>query len=187
MTMLKKLCLMAICVTLSATLYAQLEVAQLFTNGNSYTGAGANLHVGFPVAKGDEVSGEIGFYYFTPNSYHIVFVPFLVGYRHTLDHSGAGFYVEPFAGYSVGATDIPAVGPNGQPIVNSDGSGVDQSLSGATAGLGAGYILPNPKLPLNFGLRYEHTFASGNLASNILAFRVSWSVLTARRLSDQQK
>jgi hypothetical protein len=186
MTTLKKLFLIAICVTLSASLHAQLEVAQLFTNGNSYTGAGANLHVGFPVAKGDEVSGEIGFYYFAPNQSHLVFVPFLAGYRHSFDHSGAGFYVEPFAGYSIGGTDIPEIAANGQPVTNSDGSEVDQKLSGATAGLGIGYIIPKADLPLNFGLRYEHTFVSGNPSPNILAFRISWSVLTARRLAGKQ-
>jgi hypothetical protein len=186
MTTFKKLFLIAICVSVSASLHAQLEVAQLFTNGQSHTGVGANLHVGFPVSKGDEISGEIGIYYFAPGQSHMIFFPFLLGYRHTLDHSGTRFYVEPFAGYSVGGTDIPKLDANGQPIYAADGSEVDQKLSGATAGLGIGYILPNPNLPLNFGLRYEHTFVSGNPSPNILAFRISWSVLTARHLAGAQ-
>ncbi|HEY4111145.1 hypothetical protein [Puia sp.] len=183
MTQLKKLFLIAICISASASLHAQLEVAQIFTNGHSYTGFGGNLHVGFPVAKGDELSGEIGIYYFAPSQSHMVFVPFLLGYRHTFDHSGTGFYVEPIAGYSIGATDIPRVDANGQPIYNSDGSEVDQKLSGATVGAGIGYILHNANLPLNFGLRFEHIFVSDNPSPNVLAFRVSWSVLTARRLA----
>jgi hypothetical protein len=186
MTTLKKLSLIAICVSISASLHAQLEIAQLITKGHSATGFGGNLHVGFPVAKGDEISAEIGVYYFAPGQSHMVFIPFLLGYRHTLDHSGAGFYLEPFGGYSIGGTDIPQLDANGQPLYNSDGSEKDQKLSGATAGLGFGYILPNPRLPLNFGLRFEHVFVSGNPSPNILAFRISWSVLTARHLATQQ-
>ena len=185
MTTLKRLSLFAICVCISASLHAQLEVAQIFTKGQSNTGFGANLHVGFPVTKGDEISGEIGLYYFAPGQSHMIFLPFLLGYRHTLDHSGTGFYFEPFAGYSVGATDIPQLDANGQLQYNSDGSEKDQKLSGVTAGLGIGYILPNPNLPLNFGLRYEHVFVSDNPSPNLLAFRISWSVLTARHLSAQ--
>ena len=183
MTRLKILFLIAICITASASLHAQLELAQLITKGHSATGMGGNLHVGFPVAKGDEISGEMGVYYFAPDQSHLIFVPFLLGYRHTLDHSGTRWYIEPFAGYSIGGTDVPKLGATGQPILNSDGSEVDQKLSGATAGLGIGYILPNPTLPLNFGLRYEHTFVSGNPSPSILALRISWSVLTARRLA----
>lgn len=179
----KKLFLIAICVTLSASLHAQLEVAQLITKGQSHTGIGANLHVGFPVTKGDEISGEIGIYYFAPGQSHMIFFPFLLGYRHTLDNSGTRWYIEPFGGYTVGGTDIPKLDAAGQPIYNADGSEVDQKLSGATAGLGFGYILPNPKLPLNIGLRYEHTFVSDNPSPNILALRISWSVLTARHLA----
>jgi hypothetical protein len=183
--MLKKLSLIALCVTLSASLRAQLEVAQLFTKGQSSTGLGGNLHVGFPVGKGDEISGEIGFYYFAPGQTHSILLPLLLGYRHTFDHSGTGLYVEPFAGYSIVGTDIPRLDANGNPIVASDGSEVDQKPSGATAGLGFGYILPNPRLPLNFALRFEHVFASGDPSPSVLAFRISWSMLTARRLTGQ--
>ena len=187
MTSLKKLFILAICVTLTVTLHAQLEVAQLFVKGQSTTGFGANLHVGFPVPKGDEISVEAGLYYFAPGQSHYVFVPFLLGYRHTLDRSGTGFYVEPFGGYSIGATDIQKLDANGNPLVNADGSEVDQKLSGATAGLGVGYILPNPRLPLNFALRYEHIFVSGDPSPNVLAFRISWSVLTGRHLAGQSQ
>ena len=179
----KKFYLFLIGVSLSASLHAQLEIAQIFTKGQSHTGFGANLHVGFPVSKGDEISGEAGFYYFAPGQTHMILVPLLVGYRHTFDHSGAGWYVEPFAGYSAGGTDIPRLDAIGNPVYNSDGTAVDQSLNGPTTGIGFGYIIPNPKLPLNIGLRYEHTFVSGDPSANILALRVSWSLLTGRRLA----
>jgi hypothetical protein len=183
MTSLKTLFLIAIAVSISTSLHAQLEVAQLFTKKQSTTGFGANLHVGFPVGKGDEISAEAGFYYFTPDQTHLVFVPLLAGYRHSFNHSGTGFYAEPFGGYSFGGTDIPKVDASGNPMYNSDGSAVYQKLSGATLGFGVGYILPNPRLPLNFGLRYEHIFVSGDLSPDILAFRISWSVLTGHRLA----
>jgi len=183
MTTLKTLLLICIGLSISTILHAQLEVAHLFTKGTSATGVGANLHIGFPVPKGDEISGEIGIYYFAPQQSHLIFLPLLLGYRHTFDHSGTGFYIEPFAGYSIGATDIPKIGANGQPMTDSDGNEIDQKLSGATTGLGIGYILHNARLPLNFGLRYEHIFVSDNPSPNILAFRVSWSVLTARKLT----
>jgi hypothetical protein len=185
MTSFKKLFILVICISLSATLHAQLEVAQLFIKGHSTTGFGGNLHIGFPVSKGDEISVEAGLYYFAPNQSHMVFVPLLAGYRHTFNGTGTGFYVEPFGGYSIGSTDIQKVDANGTPLYNADGSEAYQKLSGATAGLGFGYILPNPKLPLNFGLRYEHIFVSGDPSPNLLALRISWSVLTGRRLSQQ--
>lgn len=183
MTSFKKLFILTICAGLSTTLHAQLEVAHIFVKGHSTTGFGGNLHFGFPVSKGDEISVEAGAYYFAPGQTHMVFVPFLAGYRHTLNGTGTGFYAEPFAGYSIGATDIPKLDANGNPLYNADGSEIDQKLSGATAGLGFGYILPNPKLPINFGLRFEHVFVSGDPSPNVLAFRISWSLLTGRRLA----
>ena len=185
MTSFKKLFLSASALLMTASLHAQLEATQLFMKGNSITGVGAFLHVGFPVSKGDEISGEIGFDYFSPNTHHIVFAPFLVGYRHTFDHSGAGWYAEPVAGYAVGGTDIVKTDANGNTIYNSEGVAEDEKTGGPIVGLGFGYIIPNPRYPINFGLRYEHIFVSGDPSPNMLAFRISWSVLTGRRLSAQ--
>jgi hypothetical protein len=185
MTALKKLVLSASALLMAATLHAQLEVTHLFMNKESVTGLGAFLHVGFPVAKGDEISGELGFDYFSPDTHHLVFVPFLVGYRHTFDQSGTRWYAEPVAGYSIGGTDVPETDASGNILLNSDGSEKDEKCSGPIAGLGFGYILPNPRYPINFGLRYEHIFVSGDPSPKMLNFRVSWSVLTGRRLQTQ--
>jgi hypothetical protein len=171
--------------TASHILHAQLEVSHLVLKGQSATGFGGFLHGGFPVSKGDEISIEGGFDLFAPGTSHLVFVPLLVGYRYTFDRTGAGFYVEPVAGYTIGATDIQATDANGNPLFNADGSEIDEKFNGATAGLGIGYIIPSARCPLNFGLRYEHVFVSGT-APSLLAFRVSWSVLTGRRLQGQQ-
>jgi hypothetical protein len=163
--------------------HAQLEVTQLILKGHSATGFGAFFHGGFPVSKGDEISVEAGFQYFAPNESHIVLVPLLVGYRHTFNGSGTGFYAEPFAGYSIGGTDIQKIDAAGHPVYNSDSSEVDEKLSGPTVGLGVGYIVPSAKWPINLGLRFGHTFVSGEPSPSVLSFRVSWSVATGRRLA----
>lgn len=168
----------------SRAVHAQLEITHLILKGQSATGFGGFFHGGFPVTKGDEISAEVGFDYFAPQQSHLVFVPLLAGYRHTLNGTGTGFYVEPFAGYTIGATDIQKTDANGNPLTNPDGSEIDEKFNGFTAGLGVGYILRNPRFPINFGLRYEHVFVSGT-APSLLAFRVSWSVLTGRRLQQQ--
>lgn len=168
----------------SSALHAQLEVTHLFVKGQSATGFGAYLHAGFPVSRGDEVSGEFGVAYFAPGDAHLVFVPVVAGYRHTFDGSGARFYVEPFAGYCIGATDIQMVDANGNPVYNPDGSVVYAKLNGPVAGLGFGYIIPNSNCPINFGLRYQHVFAS-DLSPDLLALRISWSILVGRRLQKQ--
>ncbi len=184
MTFHKKLFLLVILAFLSAKkLRAQIEVARLTTKGMSSTGLGTFIHGAFPVGKGDDVSLEVGLYYFTPSDTHVAFVPFLLGYRHSFDNSGAGFYVEPFGGYSIGATDIPQTDATGNVIYNNDGTPKDIKLSGATAGLGFGYIIPSPKVPINFGLRYEHIFVTGGEpGQSLLALRISWSLLTGKRL-----
>ncbi len=192
MTSFKKLSVKSLVLTIalftaSQAVHAQLEVTQLLPHkGQSATGFKAPIFIsGFPVSKGDEISGEAGFDYFAPGQSHLVMVPLLVGYRHTFDGSGTRFYIEPLAGYTIGGTDIQKVDANGNPLVNSDGSEVDQKVSGPTAGLGFGYIIPSSKYPVNFGLRFEHTFVSGDPSPSLLSFRISWSVLTGRRLSAQ--
>src|ERR1700754_4960313 len=120
MTSYKKLFLLVFSLCVGARLQAQIEVAHLLTKGMSATGFGTYIHGAFPVAKGDEISLEAGLYYFSPSDTNVAFVPFLAGYRHTFDGSGAGFYVEPFGGYSIGATDIQAYDKSGTPLYNGD-------------------------------------------------------------------
>jgi hypothetical protein len=165
------------------TLHAQVEVAHLFTKGESSTGYGIFIRPGFPIGKADEISFEAGVDFFTHQASHIADIPLLVGYRHTLNGSGAGFYLEPFAGYAFGGTDITKTDAEGNIVYNSAGNAEDENLSGPATGLGFGYIIPRASLPLNIGLRYEHIFVSGEPSQNILALRISWSLLTAKRLS----
>jgi hypothetical protein len=186
MTSLKKLSLATIALLIGATLHAQIEVSQLIMKGQNAVGEGGFLHFGFAVPKGDEVSGELGFSIFAPGQSHLIFIPILAGYRHFFDHSGTGFYIEPFAGYTFGATDIPQHDAGGNLIYNSDSTYKDLAPDGPTAGLGFGYIIPSAKAPVNFGLRFEHIFTSSGIpAPSLLSFRISWSVLTGRRLQQQ--
>lgn len=183
MTSFKKLSLCIAALLTAATLHAQLEITQLIMKGQSATGVGAFFHGGFPVAKGDEIGLEAGFDYFAPNQSHLVFIPLLAGYRHSFDRTGTGFYIEPFGGYTIGATDIQRTDASGNPVFDTAGSEVDEKPSGPTAGLSFGYIIPSSKCPVNIGLRFEHIFVSGgDSPASLLSLRFSWSLFAARRL-----
>jgi hypothetical protein len=177
----RKLVSFCLSILISAALHAQVEVAHLFSKGRSATGFGLFLHAGASISTADELSGEVGLYYFSPNGSHLAFVPVLVCYRHTLAGSGTGFYLEPVAGYSFGSTDIPKTDANGTPLYNSSGNEIDQKIAGVTAGMGFGYIIPSASIPLNFGLRYEHLFVSGDPSQNMISFRISYSLAAGRR------
>lgn len=186
MTSPKKLSLIAFALLTASTLHAQIEVTQLIMKGRSNTGLGGFLHGGFPVSAANEISLEAGFDYFAPGQSHLIFIPLLVGYRHFFNSTGAGWYVEPFAGYTIGNTDIQRVDASGNPVFNpNDSSEVDEKPSGPTAGLGFGYIIPSPKYPVNVGLRFEHVFVSGDPSASLLSLRISWSLFAARRLQQQ--
>ena len=187
MPLRKILFLFAFSICFSATLHAQIEIAHLTTKGLSSTGYGGFIHGAIPVSKTDDIGLEAGIYAFrAPSSNaHLLFLPLLVSYRHAFGPNGTGFYVEPFAGYTIGSTDIQQTDANGNPLYNSDGTEKDIKASGPAAGLGVGYIIPSSSVPLNFGLRYEHIFVSGGdgaTAQSLIAFRVAWSLLTVKRL-----
>lgn len=162
---------------------AQVEVAHLFSKGLSATGGGVYLHGAGSISTADEIGGEAGLYYFSSNNdYHLAFAPVLATWRHTLDGSGAGFYIEPMAGYTFGGTDIQKTDANGNLRYNTDGSQVDQKISGPTAGMGIGYIIPSRSVPLNFGLRYVRIFVSGDPSQNMASFRISYSLSAGRKM-----
>ena len=186
MTSFKKLSVSVVALFTTTLLHAQIEFTQLIMKGQSAIGLGGFFHGGFPVAKGDEISLEAGFDYFAPNQSHLIFIPLLAGYRHSFDHTGTGFYIEPTAGYTFGATDIQRTDASGNPIFDTEGSEVDEKPSGPTAGLSFGYIIPSSKYPVNFGLRIEHIFVSGgDPSASVLSLRISWSLFAARRQQQQ--
>jgi len=164
------------------SVYAQVEVAHLFSKGLSATGGGLFLHGGVPVSRAGEISIEAGLYYFTANDSHLASAPCLVGYRHSIDGTGTGFYIEPLVGYTFGGTDIQKTDAAGNPLYNSSGGEIDQKISGPTAGMGIGYIIPSATIPLNFGLRYERVFISGDPSQNMISFRISYSLSVGRKM-----
>lgn len=160
-------------------LKAQIEVAHLTSKGFSATGFGGFLNLAVPVTEGNSITAEAGVYTFSHDDDHLVLIPFLLGYRHTLDGSGAGIYIEPMAGYSIGATDIQKATETGSPIV-IDGKYAEQKAAGVTAGIGTGYIFPG-RLAFNIGLRYQHIFVSKDPTLNLFSLRLSHSFSFGRR------
>lgn len=160
-----------ICITTNA----QIEAAYIQTKDFKGIGFGALLNVGFPLSEANELTAELGGYYATGNEDNIALGHLLVGYRTTLNGSGYGLYAEPFAGYTVGITDIPKDDPNGGGILYSNGAQVDQKASGLTTGVGVGYIFqPWGRLVFNLGLRYEHIFVSkGDPSVNLFSLRLT--------------
>ena len=111
-----------------------------------------------------------------PSGEDLVLIPVLLGYRYTLNQTGTGFYVEPNAGYSFGASSIEIATESG------GFTGKIARVAGPTAGLGFGYLIDIGRIPFNFGLRYEHNFAS--TSTNVFAFRISHSFSFRKRESD---
>lgn len=151
---------------------AQIEVAHLASKNFSAIGLGGFLNVAVPVTEGNSVTGEVGFYSFKQDEDHIALAPLLLGYRYSLDGSGTGFYVEPMAGYTIGATDIQNTG--------ADGKYVEQTAKGVTAGVASGYIFPG-SFAFNLGLRYQRVFVSKDPSQNILSLRLSHSISFRKR------
>jgi hypothetical protein len=184
MRLSKILFLSVFSVFFSAGVRAQIEIAHLTTKGLSSTGVGGFIHGAIPVGKADDIGLEAGIYAFNATSNtHLLFLPLLVSFRHAFSPNGTGIYVEPLAGYTIGSTDIPQTDAGGNTLYNTDGTEKDIKASGPAAGLGVGYIIPSSSVPLNFGIRYERVFVSGGApAQSLIAFRVAWSLLTAKRL-----
>ena len=156
---------------------AQIEVTHVTSKNFTSTGFGGFLNFAIPIAEVNYLTIEGGFQYFK-NKYDedLALVPVLVGYRYTLDQTGSGLYVEPFAGYSFGASTIGNYDENGS------WTGKDENVPGPTAGIGVGYLVDLGNIPFNFGLRYAHTF--GNYATNVYSFRISHTFHIGRRSDD---
>jgi hypothetical protein len=176
--MKRRLTLLICAMGIFAFANAQVEIAQLLSKNTSATGLGIYMHVGFPVSKSSEVSGELGFYYFSPQPNHMIMLPLLAGYRYNLNGTRTGFYLEPQAGYTFGNSDIHKTDANGNLIYVND-EVLDQKISGLTGAFSAGYLFP--KIPLQLGLRYTHIFVSGDPTQSILSFRASYVVAFGRR------
>jgi hypothetical protein len=157
---------------------AQIEVARATAKGFNAIGFGAFLNFSIPVSEATNyVTLEGGFQYFKDkNDDDLALIPVLIGYRYTLNQTGTGFYIEPDAGYTFGASTIPARDSNGDIMVD------EQKVAGPTAGIGTGYLFVTGNISFNVGLRYQHNF--GNLSTNVLSFRISHSFSFGRKNND---
>ncbi|MGN6534008.1 MAG: autotransporter domain-containing protein [Ginsengibacter sp.] len=141
-----------------------------YAHGKDYNsiGFGGFLNFSFPASESDYLTVEGGVQYFnSSDDEELALIPVLAGYRYTLDRSGSGFYVEPFAGYAFGGSTIGSYNSNGA------WEGGNVKVAGPAGGLGIGYLLDIGNIPFNLGLRFQHNF--GNYGTNIIAFRISHS------------
>lgn len=178
MDLIKKLLLPAILVCLFSTSYAQIEVAHLSSKNFSATGFGGFLNFAIPINETDAGIVEGGVYVFSKDGSHAAVAPVLAGYRHLLsDANDYGFYAEPVAGYTFGATDIQAYDAKGMPLYKANGDQLDQKVAGPIGGLGFGYLFQESgPIRFNISLRYEHTFVTGGYPQlSIIALRISHS------------
>ena len=179
----KKSCIV-LCFLLVSFLFskAQIEVAHVSVKDFKATGFGAFLNFSFPASEANYITLEGGLQYFYKDEEDMALIPVLVGYRYTLNQTGTGFYVEPNAGYSFGASSI-GVYENDSPVSDGNGNWLYESVKGPAAGAGFGYLFePSGKIQFNLGLRYEHVF--GNAASNLVSFRISHAFTFGRKRDD---
>jgi hypothetical protein len=156
---------------------AQIEVARASVKGFNAIGYGGFLNFAFPVSDANYITIEGGAQQFKNDiGEELIFIPVLLGYRYTLNQTGLGLYVEPFAGYSFGSSTIQTYDEYGS------WTGDERKVSGATAGTGLGYLVELGRIPFNFSLRYGHTF--GNSQTNIVSFRIAHSFSFRKRESD---
>lgn len=173
---MKKAPLLLLLAVLFIRANAQLEFSHLSTKGYSSFGGGAMFYWGIALSRGNAWTWETG-----GNIYaHAALTSgYAAGYRHTFNHQGYGFYVEPQLSYAYGAANIPRRDSLEYPRLRNDGYINQPDLSGLGVFLTAGYIFTG-KFGLNIGLRYEHIFTFGDPGVNVLDLRFSHTILFGR-------
>jgi hypothetical protein len=172
MNPIRKLLSLILILCFSTASRAQIEVVHMSFNGFSAFGFGGFFNFAIPVSDADYVTGEVGLNAFSSNDNNVATAPILASYRYTLDRTGAGFYLEPNLGYSIGGTDIQTADQNGYYS--------DLKISGPAAGLSFGYLFPQTgTIQFNLGFRYEHVFAP--VGQNEISFRISHAFTFGRR------
>ncbi len=152
---------------------AQVEVVHLSSKDYSANGFGGFFNIGIPVSEGNSMTIEAGAMIFQRDIGNLVVIPFLLGYRYTLDGTGTGVYVEPMAGYSIGASDVQKYSEVGSPLSDGEGGWMEKKVKGITGGISTGYILRGA-FPLNIALRYQHVFVAQDVPLNTYALRLSF-------------
>ena len=167
MKMKKQLTVLSIFLLVTSALYAQIEIANVRYKSFSGVGFGAFFNFAVPVSQADYTTIEAGAYYAKDkDDFEVILIPFLLGYRYTVNRSGSGLYVEPTAGYGIGSADV------------QDYNDAKNS-SGVTAGMGLGYLFEQGRILFNLALRYEHCFGADG--TNVISFRISHAFSLRRR------
>jgi Autotransporter beta-domain len=171
-------------VCFSAVCNAQIEGAYVKVKDFKAFGFGSFLNLGFPVSEANYLTIEGGFKYFKNSDGESMGIfPVLLGYRYTLDQSGSGFYIEPYAGYTFGGTDIAVYDEYSSPVIDANGNFIYLKIAGPSAGMGIGYLFqPMGKVQFNLALRYDHGF--GNSAINMVGLRLTHSFGFGRQNGD---
>lgn len=150
---------------------AQIEIAKLLgKNSSDYLpGVGAFLKFNLPVTAAGDISIEGGALAFLdkeyPEEYAIVMVPLKIGYRHTLNGTGTGFYAEPQIGYNLFGVDYY--------YDYNTYDNVEKKITGFIWSAGTGYLFkPSRRLQFDLGLRYESVIYKGG-SKSFIALRLS--------------
>ena len=148
---------------------AQISVMKLIGNNTKdyKIGFGAFIKTGLPVSEAADVTFELGANIFFMSGYGTqygtIMCPLKAGYRHTLNGTGQGFYVEPQVGYNlIGITSLPS----------ETGENIDLKYHGVVLAAGAGYMFTIGRAPFDLNLRYETVVAHGG-SNNFVSLGIS--------------
>ena len=158
---------------------SQLELAKLLDKKyhDMLPGIGASLKFGYPVSEAADATIEAGAMLFFdkdyPESYGLAIVPVKLGYRHTLNGSGTGFYIEPQVGYNI---------YGGETLEDYEtGELIDRKGTGFIWAAGIGYLFkPSRRMQFNLGLRYESILDKG-YPKNFIGLRLSHNFTFGQR------
>jgi hypothetical protein len=174
---MKRSLLALLVLLLAAQAQAQIGAMKMVGNNTSdYSiGFGAFIKTAFPVSDAASATLELGANFFPVKgsglSYGTAMCPLKVGYRHTLNGQGDGFYVEPQAGYNLyGVTSL--AGENGETI--------DLKYHGVVLAAGGGYLFNISNTLFDLNLRYETVIANGG-SNNFISLGITKSFSFGKR------
>jgi hypothetical protein len=155
---------------------AQVEVLRITVKDFKGFGFGGFLNFSIPISEETNyLTLEAGYQYLKKaEDEYAAFIPVLMGFRYTLDRSGAGFFAEPFGGYSFGEASIYKY-EGDFPVYDDEGNQVREKVSGPIAGLGFGYLFQTESdNTYTLALRYARTFSEAH--TNTIALRFSYKL-----------
>ena len=175
MKTIKSLLCIALLSSIAISAQSQIEGGYARMKNFEAFGFGGFINVQFPIQEVDYLTFDLGLnWYKNQNDDDIAFAPLLVGYRYTLNRSGSGLFVEPFAGYTFGESGIEEYDENGQPVYDDNGEWKTKEIAGPAAGLMGGYLFSFENgNSLVLGLRYLHNF--GPTPSDVVSLRLAYS------------